>query len=515
MPRDNFSKKVIEKLKARVSNRCSNPSCRVPTSAPAGIEDVNNIGIAAHICAAAPGGPRYDQSMSPRERGSIQNAIWLCSNCSIDIDRDPGRYTIGLLRDWKATAENTARLELGNKLPSNNETIDTVAVALTGFPKSFLAKAISNVHQASERSLESLDPRFSVKTAHCDGVTSAGIYAKESVSLLMKVDGAFLNEYIDKHRRLIEHGEDIEINSKAITIEGSRLFEQLFNENGGVLKVAAPKHKATQKVWLVESGTSIVETFDDIAGLVSIGSESFTFNGHACDNIFCLSYRAALDANNRKATMTMSLNLSQWEGKDLEYLPYFEKLVSLFSKMAKGWELFTSLEVKGVNILATQGMMMDGSEYVLDTANLLGYINRCRIVARKLKRSIRYTSEVSFSAEEHKHLADIVDALEGKQEFGQDNITSNASCDLVVGDGCDNVKMLGELTEPTLIRIVQKDVDTVALFGIVVELPPKVIILESVLPRVHGDIDKLKVNDVVKVEWMPQKGFRCSVRYES
>jgi len=93
--RDDFPKKVIEPLRARVNNRCSNPNCRVPTTGPTtDNEKVNNIGVAAHITAASPGGPRYDPSMRKEERKSIRNAIWLCSNCSIKIDRDPSKYSV-------------------------------------------------------------------------------------------------------------------------------------------------------------------------------------------------------------------------------------------------------------------------------------------------------------------------------------------------------------------------------------------------------------------------------------
>ena len=42
----------------------------------------------AHICAAAQGGPRYDASMTPEERKSFENGIWLCQSCSKLIDTD-------------------------------------------------------------------------------------------------------------------------------------------------------------------------------------------------------------------------------------------------------------------------------------------------------------------------------------------------------------------------------------------------------------------------------------------
>jgi hypothetical protein len=265
LARDNFNKPVIERLKARVSLRCSNPDCRVPTSAPSTDDKINNIGIAAHIYAASPGGARYDKSMTVAERKSIDNAIWLCSNCSIDIDRDVTRYTVVLLKEWKEKAEGSARVELGKKLPSNNETIDTVAAALTGFPKSYIANAISNVHQASGKALESLDPRFLVKTSHNDGNTSFGIHARENVSLVMKINGESAREYMNKHRQLIEHGKDVEIKSNAISFEGSKLFEEIFTKNNdGVFNISGKKIQATQKLWLVQSHTNEIEAFDDI-----------------------------------------------------------------------------------------------------------------------------------------------------------------------------------------------------------------------------------------------------------
>jgi hypothetical protein len=43
--------------------------------------------------------------MSSVERSDITNRIWLCSSCSDLIDKDPGNYSIPLLKKWKAEAE--------------------------------------------------------------------------------------------------------------------------------------------------------------------------------------------------------------------------------------------------------------------------------------------------------------------------------------------------------------------------------------------------------------------------
>src|SRR6266480_22469 len=94
--RDDFPQSVKDKARMRVNGRCSNPDCRVPTGGPSheSPSAVNNIGKAAHITAAAPGGPRYDPQMQPTHRKSIHNAIWLCANCADNIDNDTATFTI-------------------------------------------------------------------------------------------------------------------------------------------------------------------------------------------------------------------------------------------------------------------------------------------------------------------------------------------------------------------------------------------------------------------------------------
>ena len=107
--RDDFSLKIKEELAKRVAYICSNPQCRQSTIGPkGGSNGTISIGEAAHICAASPGGKRYDDSMSSAERSSFKNGIWLCRNCAAMIDRDEDYYTVELLNIWKQYAESEA-----------------------------------------------------------------------------------------------------------------------------------------------------------------------------------------------------------------------------------------------------------------------------------------------------------------------------------------------------------------------------------------------------------------------
>lgn len=112
MARDDFDDNTKEILRRRVNGICSNPKCNHPTQC-ASLSNSNKIeyiGVAAHICAASEGGPRYDREQSPEERSSIDNGIHLCSNCATMIDKNNGiDYSATTLREWKKQAEKRAR----------------------------------------------------------------------------------------------------------------------------------------------------------------------------------------------------------------------------------------------------------------------------------------------------------------------------------------------------------------------------------------------------------------------
>lgn len=154
--RDEFLVSTKDLLARRVGMRCSNPNCRQPTSGPN--EDPAksvNIGVAAHIAAAAKGGPRHDDNLSPSERRSPDNGIWLCQNCAKLIDSDDDRFHIDLLRAWKSLSEEAARLAIempsvvGREVPSDVE-------LLTFYAQCFDRPAFQD-HFHQEGSMEAFD----------------------------------------------------------------------------------------------------------------------------------------------------------------------------------------------------------------------------------------------------------------------------------------------------------------------------------------------------------------------
>ena len=136
--RDDFTTSTKLRLERQAGNRCSNPGCRQLTSgAMSDVSDVIKIGVAAHICAAAPGGPRYDGDMTIGQRRSAENGIWLCEKCARFVDSKDPKFTVELLKDWKyqrasetfRSVTERAPFETAAKNPTTDELRDRLCAA--------------------------------------------------------------------------------------------------------------------------------------------------------------------------------------------------------------------------------------------------------------------------------------------------------------------------------------------------------------------------------------------------
>ena len=77
-----------------------------------------NVGFAAHITAAAPGGPRYDPSLTKDQRMHHRNGILLCGTHAKLVDSDESYYTVKKLQEWKRLAELRSFKEVAESKPS-------------------------------------------------------------------------------------------------------------------------------------------------------------------------------------------------------------------------------------------------------------------------------------------------------------------------------------------------------------------------------------------------------------
>lgn len=114
--RDEFSPATKRAIERQARGHCSNPACRRLTHAATsdGAGEIN-IGQASHICAAAPGGPRYDAQMTSEERAAADNGIWLCDVHGRAVDAKDSKFTVEELHRWKRqTNEDSWRSVMHN-----------------------------------------------------------------------------------------------------------------------------------------------------------------------------------------------------------------------------------------------------------------------------------------------------------------------------------------------------------------------------------------------------------------
>jgi hypothetical protein len=389
MRRDNFLQPTIETLRLRVATRCSNPACRAPTAGPVMEKTkVSNIGQAAHITAAAPGGPRYDADMTPEERMGIDNGIWLCQNCATKVDRDPERYTVALLKSWKAEAESIALQEQGRPI----SVISERPLFQAGLFKKPIQQFVSSAVASMAETMMRIDPRITVEAHLTSSHATFVCRANEPVSFTMNVMPAFQSEFHAKLQAFTEHGEPIVMETSAVHIEGSALLE-LLNDQAETLSIGSiAKKSAIQKIFLRDQSSDTYFAMDDFIGEIIGGTKSFTFDGRALNGLCQLRYRfefADQGGRRRDNPIEWIFNYDVWQGRPVRQLPYFDKLFRFFEVSNNDWTSSWTLEVEGNEVLKASGRMSLGDQ-VHGDYTMLHYIRNVRELSKLLGIDVPY-----------------------------------------------------------------------------------------------------------------------------
>jgi hypothetical protein len=509
MARDNFSSATILKLQKRVNSRCSKPTCRVPTHAPQkGSDGAITIGVAAHICAASPGGPRYDNEMSTKDRKSVANGIWLCSNCSAEIDRNSNDFSVELLREWKTQAEFKATQELGNKLPDVNDGQELLISAFSGNQKKLIPNAIANIHNAAASSLESLDPRFKITSQYIDGSTHFEIHAREEANIQMHIKAEESVNFEDQLQKLQSQGKDFEIACSAISFTGSKLFEEILsNQPAGVFKLKAPKKLAVVRLAVKSPIDNSIEYFEDIQGKLSIGSSEMSFEGYACKKIFKLEMPLNL---NKKTSVTMSIDLESWQGIDVRVLPYLDRLFSFFDKLVTGSVLIATLQVDGNDVYTSNTADMSKIDFIKMLASFLKYTKSAKEIATFINQPVLFISDVSYSIDEYLNILEIARTIKDESIFYEKDFNSYPSCQLTIDE---NFSALQKCTTPAEFKMIGSDSSKVSLFNQEVLLPPLCYIFENVTLKLKPKKKKMRPGDQVKLILVPTHASRMIKSY--
>lgn len=504
-----FSLQTRRNLARRASYICSNPSCKRTTTAPKkeNSHDSISTGIAAHICANAENGPRFSHIMKPDEIRSIDNGIWLCSDCSILIDREPTRFPVAILKKWKSDHEEFVRNNHGKKLPSENDAINTLTQAFSGSPSFPTSTAIKNTHLATEQHLAQMDNRFKIESSYVNGATHYSILAKEvcDVQIRMEIPTESKDEFESAWTAMVTEGKEFIAPQGTSFKSDSKLIDHLFTIEGraGELSITPNKREAIHKI-SVFNREGLYETFEEVKGFLSIGSERYSFEGNCCKNYFKINYVAPIKENTN-TELNFSINWAAWNGLSYKRLPYFSKLFKFFDALQSGWQLETSLEIDGEAIFTSKTTDRNGvKEFATSTFNELYFYKNLKIFLEATNQDLFFKEENKFSSEFVKIAYEYINILGRNGEcFTKEHIKNNPSFKLII-DSDEGIKSLELLINSSGSMKISNPAIDFPVNGQNFYFPPRNIFMSGFSLKTN---QALEVGIEIYLEVIPEKDF--------
>jgi len=411
--RDNFTDKTISILRRRVGNMCSNPTCYKHTveAHSTNVEKVIDTGIAAHICAAAINGPRYDESMTTDARKHISNAIWLCAHCSIKIDREPSAYPIALLKKWKEIAENRISLNSNQRLLTEQEAEYKVNQSFLqslglSIPEKFNT-SLSGISKAVNQYFHHLDPRLNIKYSYINGINNFQISSLQSETddpIIIKFNPECNNEFNIKINDFINHGQPVKFNITELSSNSVGL-NNIFPQTDMLGTVTISPHKNLKaNIEILDFDDNILVEFEDN---LYIGNSTFSFKSEKFGGLLTLNIdQAKFKKEEYREETTILLNYKIWDYQDLQSLKYFTQIYRIFEKMKASGTIKLNIIIDGIVYFSSENSLENDKFNSL--LSLLSYTYYSRILCKTLDLSISFDSSYSFLAEEHQDIYDTV-----------------------------------------------------------------------------------------------------------
>lgn len=431
--RHDFLDSTKRLLRESVANLCSNPDCRVLTVASK-IDgcSLSNVGIAAHICAAAPGGPRYKLTQTEAERKNSDNGIWLCTTCSRLIDIDEDSYSEDLLHEWKNQALIYARHNIGKQLLPKEE-IESKALKntldyISGKDSIFSAAVPSRMVGFIDNHLNQLDSRFSVQTDIINGATLRKITPLTSDACFsISMNKSEGEEFQANMALMIETGKPVKLFSDNFKFTGSKLFEALNHDESGSKELIIEPVSTKVIVDLYAISPSQKVYLGSFKGKQFSLRDGLKFEALAFNNLIKISYFYNLvNIQAPKLTCNYVIRTSLWNGKRFNQLPFFNKILMAKEILQTGGGLSIGLELES-------GESIDPMYHGKESQELLNFfeefgaiihiIDCYKKISEKFNLPVPVYGDFELSAEEYNTLTYVSKLLDGEEIVLGYNIT--------------------------------------------------------------------------------------------
>lgn len=433
--RDDFTQATIKMLAERVGHLCSNPECRVLTrGAKYGSSGSAGIGVAAHITAAAVGGPRYDAELTKQQRKDYDNGIWLCQSCARIIDVDVPKYPVSVLKSWKVHAEEFSNANIGKRLYDEStvrkEILKSAVEYITNENVSSSSQLALQAVKINEAEFSKLDPRFNVTTNIIDGKVNTYIEPKFAGVEIKIAAADNTDETLHKSLlKLEEEGREFCLDTSQIKVSGSALFEQMFAKPGGVLHAGVVKQKIQCELYVTNNSETLLlaSCKADMYG----GTKKTIIEGLALNKFLSFSTEMS-----DKTKSTFTLHTNSWLGKKLDKLPFFPKLFKAVDILSKsgGLKVVHDHPELGEIVVAQTDGRDNCKAFIWQVISLLEYVHKARIVNKYLNLDFTYQN-FDVPNEEVKALDEICGLIGGPVISSGDQFKSNPTVKVVLKEG--------------------------------------------------------------------------------
>jgi hypothetical protein len=469
------------------------------------------MGKAAHITAAAPGGPRYNALLSPQQRKHADNGIWLCANHADEVDSNEARFSVDELRRWKDAAELAAETEIGNRLPSKDDAPNQMVALFKQAPAHFVGDAIPNVHEAMGRSLSALDPRIRVHTGFDNGKATYHLTPLEDLTVeLVPEDTQAADALARALESVRRDGGEVSLEMNGIALKGSPVFDAL-HAPGSMLTVGAVPEDAVLRLVFPPDQDGAHPFVVEFQGRAHRGTESITFEGSAFGGLFRPRFAFPLQPGAALQPITLSFAWGKWDGIDVRDLPHWTRARRFVRHISKGDLATVDLEVDGRPCL-TSGIDTPADPAVFQVIErAFQYIDNAAVIADFSATPIPFDLTAAPSAAAMRDVRDLADALRSikrPKALGRD--------DTFKGGVRISAEIREDLTKggPRFVRFEVPERE-LAVFGTAVKVSALTIILTKMTLKFHGaPRRRLRPGDNVRLEAVPNEGatMQCWVR---
>jgi hypothetical protein len=475
--RDEFNESTKRLLRERVGGLCSNPECKVFTTGPSATDRVSMMGVAAHINAASKGGPRYDRMMTREMRRSFHNGLWLCSNCSIKIDKDPAKFTAEDLRKWRDLAERSAYTQLGVKPLQDDDISAQMAMVLGRVPDKPFVTGVTNVLNAAVSSLARLDDRVHVSIAHADERNVCiDLRAKKPITLKFEVSGASSVDLTINLQRLCDDGIGFSLQTSDLAVEGSALFKSIVTASpDGIVKFGPNAKRCKLNLVAYDDHANALHTIEGFDAEITAGSRSLRIEASGYGGI--VSIEGCIENHNIACmrSLNISIQVDQWKMKDIRRLPYADNARLLLQALCKNnWGMV--LEINGIpmaKMMPEDGDELRKSGLVQHYRSLFEYLRNAVEVATKLNTAIAFDDSMAVEQEAFLRLSEVANLLRSPKILRKSDLSQDMTM-VVTGESTTELVRLAEQSGEVIPIRVESDEPSIAVFGQSISLPNRV-----------------------------------------